>query len=195
LVSDEEIFDKAREVFTLHGFHVSTTAIADAVGLSAPALFKRFGTKEALFLQAMAPDAPPSFVSTCLRGPDHRPIRTQLLELAREIHGFFVVMAPRLSVIHTSGCGHKFFDHLPEPPPILAFRALCSFFEQAQTLGLLRDQVRAGHLAEMFLSTIAYRQASRALMGPSAPEWVDDDDCALGSLVAILTDSMVEATP
>jgi AcrR family transcriptional regulator len=38
-----------------HGYGVTGQVIADKVGLSQPALFKRFGTKQELFMQALSP--------------------------------------------------------------------------------------------------------------------------------------------
>jgi AcrR family transcriptional regulator len=54
-VDDETLLAIAREVFVREGAFGSTREIARQVGLSEAALFKRFSTKAALFLAAMAP--------------------------------------------------------------------------------------------------------------------------------------------
>jgi len=52
-ISDEEILDRAREIFIQQGFQASTKTIAKHVGVSEGVLFQRFSTKEELFFAAM----------------------------------------------------------------------------------------------------------------------------------------------
>jgi AcrR family transcriptional regulator len=52
-ISDEEVLERAREVFVEQGFRASTKAIAKHVGVSEGVLFQRFSTKEELFFAAM----------------------------------------------------------------------------------------------------------------------------------------------
>lgn len=56
-VSDEDVIAKARLAFLAEGHAASTRSIADRVGLSQATLVQRFGTKDALFLAAIQPDA------------------------------------------------------------------------------------------------------------------------------------------
>ena len=52
-LSDEEILARARSVFVEHGYAARTKQIAAAVGLTWGAITLRFGSKRALFTQAM----------------------------------------------------------------------------------------------------------------------------------------------
>jgi AcrR family transcriptional regulator len=54
LIADEAILAAAREVFLAQGAAATTQAVALRVGLSQAAIFKRFPTKQELFLAAMA---------------------------------------------------------------------------------------------------------------------------------------------
>ena len=53
-ISKERILAAARSVFLEHGFSASTAKVAQAAGVSEGSIFKRFPTKEALFVAAMA---------------------------------------------------------------------------------------------------------------------------------------------
>ena len=76
--------------------------VAAKVGLSAPALFKRFGCKNDLIVAAMAP-TPPKFLWMLLAGPTPLPIEQQLLALTREMSVFFAEMVPRMMVLKEAG--------------------------------------------------------------------------------------------
>jgi len=54
-ISDEALLRAAREVFVRDGASGSTTEIAALAGVSEATLFKRFSTKGALFVAALAP--------------------------------------------------------------------------------------------------------------------------------------------
>lgn len=175
-VSDEDILAAARAVFLEHGAQASASQIAQAVGLSGPALFKRFGTKEKLFVRAMAPANMPAWVLHCQAGPDDRPIRDQLQDIGEQIQGFFVMMLPRMATLHGSGCMDKAFDHFPVPPPVAAFSALTHWFEVAMETGRIRSTVDPRFAAQMFMGPIAHRQFTRTMLDTRAPDFGSDDD-------------------
>jgi len=56
--SDDGLLDAARSVFATNGFEAaSMDAIAAAAGATKPTLYGRFGSKKALYEQAVARDA------------------------------------------------------------------------------------------------------------------------------------------
>ena len=77
-VSDEDILAAAKTAFLQHGPQVSPQVIADAVGLSQPALFKRFGTKTRLMFRALVPAGAPHFVKLLAEGQDERDISARV---------------------------------------------------------------------------------------------------------------------
>jgi len=58
LIEDRELLIIAREVFRNHGHTATTRDVAKAAGLSQAALYKRFKSKDALFISALTSLAP-----------------------------------------------------------------------------------------------------------------------------------------
>jgi AcrR family transcriptional regulator len=134
-VSDKQILAAARACFLEHGASVSTTVIADRLGISQPALFKRFGTKDRLLIAAMRPSLGP--VAAFLdRGPDERPIPEQLLEIASRLREFGEKLVPLIDVLHEAGLAREALHRGDEPPPpVQVQRALSGWLERAQADG------------------------------------------------------------
>ncbi len=139
-VSDEEILTAARACFLEHGASVSISRIAERLGVSQAALFKRFGTKQQLLLRAMMPTADPPWVLIAADGPDERPIDVQLNEFALGLVAFFRHMLPCMAVLRGSGINPedmlKSFD---VPPPVLSHRAVSAWFQMAMDQGRIRE--------------------------------------------------------
>ena len=155
-VSDQEIIEAARDCFVNHGPGVSTALIAERIGLSQAALFKRFGTKQELMITALIPPEIPPWIEAVAQGPDGRPVPEQLLEHGLRIAGFFQEMVPRLSTLKASGC------HIPSilsrfeiPPPVRGLVALTQWFEAARSQDLVDCQPRS--TAVMFLGALGGR--------------------------------------
>src|SRR6185295_7650575 len=82
LVSDDEIRSAVRKGVLEQGPQVSLDLIADRLGVTAPALFKRFGSRNALLLAALKLPENPRFLTLLTNGPDElRPFETQLHEI------------------------------------------------------------------------------------------------------------------
>lgn len=134
-VSDEQIIEAARECFLEHGASVSTTVIADRLGVSQPALFKRFGTKAKLLLAAMRPDHS-GLAEWFDKGPDERPIDEQLLEIADRLREFAEQMVPRIGVLHEAGLARQALHCDGElPPPVRMQRAFAGWLRRAREQG------------------------------------------------------------
>lgn len=140
-VSDEEMLSAARHVFLEHGGSASTAVIAERIGVSQAALFKRFGTKKDLMLAALAPPDVPPFVPRLAVGPEiGRPVPEQLVEIATEVLAFLREMVPAMMVLSTCGLDPKaLIANYPVPPPLMAQKAMGSWMARAIDLGLIRD--------------------------------------------------------
>jgi len=101
--SDEDLVRVARECFLEHGADVSTTVVAGRLGVSHAALFKRVGSKEALLGRALVRPFAPPWLIALERGPDDRPVREQLLEVAADIDDYLRRHLPELSVLLGAG--------------------------------------------------------------------------------------------
>ncbi len=165
--TDAELFSAAREVILAHGPSVSAKRIADELGVSAAALFKRVGTKQELIRRALVGDTPP-FVANLEAGPDDRPVREQLLERAREIDDFFTKAMPAISMLKAAGfCPAEVFCDHDVPPPIRALRALQQWFEAVHAQGRLAFEDSEA-IAIAFLGSLQARHAVRSFL-PSYP--------------------------
>src|SRR5690348_15975308 len=92
LVSREEIIAAAREVILKEGLGASIRDVTAVAGISEAAIFKRFSTKAALIVAAMAPTPPdlPQLLAP-LDGPD---LRRGLTETMQNIVSYFREMLP-----------------------------------------------------------------------------------------------------
>ena len=147
-VSDDEILEAARDCFLENGAQVSTTTIAERLGVSQAALFKRFGTKQELLLRALMPPALPAWIEVVEHGPDARPIPEQLREIIGAIFEFAHLISPRLSVLKASGCDMtELLSRFDVPPPVRGWKALSNWLRAAQA----SHRVRAGDTDAMAL--------------------------------------------
>jgi AcrR family transcriptional regulator len=141
-ISDAQILEAARACFLEHGHQVSTTVIADRLGVSQAALFKRFGTKDDLMVAALRPD-PSSLDGLIARldaGPDDRAVPLQLREVALTIRDRFAEFLPRMAVLKSAGLTPPpRREGAPKPiPPQRVHTALVGWLEQAHRRGVLR---------------------------------------------------------
>lgn len=99
-ITNEEILDAARELFLERGPSVSTAEIARRAGISEGTIFKRFPTKDALFMAAMGLEVqsdPNDFLKgLCANGS----IQENLGCIARRMLAFFRELIPRVIAMH-----------------------------------------------------------------------------------------------
>lgn len=139
LVSDEDILGAVRHGVLRQGPGVSLEVVADRLGISAPALFKRFGSRKALLMAALKPPERPPFFDALEKGPDTRPFEKQLSALVESILGFLQENYPCMSALRESGLTAADLKKLyREPPGIRAARALEGWLERAHAAGLAR---------------------------------------------------------
>src|SRR4051812_24286082 len=105
-VSDEQILTAVRSSVSAHGPKVSLDKVAAQLGVTQPAILKRFGNRQALMLAALMPPAEPPWVEGLKGGPDARPFETQLNELAQRMTTWFVEIVPCMSALRESGIPH-----------------------------------------------------------------------------------------
>jgi AcrR family transcriptional regulator len=136
-ISDEEILLGVRLAVLEQGPQVSMDVVADRLGVTAPALFRRFGSRNDLLTAALKPEERPSFIDDLERGPDDRPVKTQLVELFTLIGTFTAGALPCMSALRESGIQLDLGKTFREPPPLRAVRALSGWLSRARAAGLL----------------------------------------------------------
>lgn len=168
-VSDEQVLASARRCFHQHGPQTSTATIAAEVGVSPQALLKRFGSKRALLLAALAPLQPDlSWIHAIARGPDDRPIREQLLGLALTLADFFSEVGRTAAILQWNGVSaREWMSRYETPPPVLGIAAVRAWLSAAAAQGRvsLRDPEAA---AVMFIGMVQFRGGLVAALGDAA---------------------------
>jgi AcrR family transcriptional regulator len=136
-ITDEQILAAARQVFLAQGAGASTLDIAALAGISEASIFKRFGTKQALFLRAIGIAESPLWVNRLATHSPTQAIQFELLDLCKDMAVFYQDFMPRVMMLMTSG-------NLPQPPqfpppPIRDSQLLATFLNRAIAQGYLRD--------------------------------------------------------
>lgn len=188
-VTDEEILEVARDCFVEGGPSVSTMTIAERLGVSQAALFKRFGTKHELLVRSCSPPALPGFLAQMRRGPDpERPIRPQIAELALSMLGFFETVMPRLMVLRSAGVNLvDLLSRFDTPPPVLGHRALSRWFATAARQGQLAPH-DSDAVAFMFMGSLQARTMLPRVVPGKLPEIAAE--VYVKQLVATLVDGL-----
>lgn len=126
-----------RQAVLEQGPQVSLDVVAERLGVTAPALFRRFGNRSEILLQALLPEERPAFLAHLDAGPDGRPINDQITDLCARIASWFQAVLPCISALRESGLACDQRDTNRVPPPLLALQALTGWVERARAAGLL----------------------------------------------------------
>lgn len=155
LISDEQILSATRSCVFEHGPHVSLDVIAEQLGVTGPALLRRFRNRQELFIQALTPDRNPEWMLAFDKGPDDRPLEVQLREHLARVWKFFEEVIPRITALRESGIEHKkIFDN--DEGPARAVRSITGWFERAIEAGLVEAD-QAETLSYAFMGALQYR--------------------------------------
>jgi len=175
LISDEEILGTVRSAVLDDGPRVSLDIVADRLGVTAPALFKRFGSRNALLLAALAPSRP-DFLDLLAGGPDGRPFAKQLEELFESIAGWCRAAVPCMVALKGSGISfEEVHTALGEAPPVVVSRTLAAWLQRAHRAGL-------AHVSDSETTSVAMMGAlhtraflSHLLRKPASPRELAED--------------------
>ncbi|MEH1966718.1 TetR/AcrR family transcriptional regulator [Nostoc sp.] len=128
-ITNQQILEAACQVFLQQGFGASTLEIAQQAGISEASIFKRFSTKEELFLAAMGIPEKPLWVSEleslCGKGN----LKENLIKVCLQIMEFYHEVLPLIMMLRSRG------NALPElggkePRPIGDVKVLTAFLER-----------------------------------------------------------------
>lgn len=161
-MSDEEILDAAQACLLAHGPSVAVNVIGERVGISGPAVLKRFGSKENLVTRALLSEAPPDLS----RGPKPGPLRPQLVAVLLHIERLLLKAAPKLATLRAGGVVASRW--LAEPHPTVARRNLLSWLKQARrTHNLTHADLETA--ADLLISLVE----ARGFLAWVEPTWVE----------------------
>jgi AcrR family transcriptional regulator len=135
-VSDDEVLEAVRRAVLELGPQVSIDHVAERLGITGPALFRRFGSRERMLVAALAPADPP-FLRQLEAGPDDRPVFDQLVEIFDEIGRWVASSLPCVTALRESGITFEQLGWDEDPPPLKMALALRGWLERAHRRGLL----------------------------------------------------------
>jgi AcrR family transcriptional regulator len=195
-ISNEHLLGTARAVFLEKGLHATTAEVAARAGVSEGILFKRYGSKAALFRAAMNVGDEVLCIERMLRAPADLPggdARERLRALAERFVEIFRRIVPVTVMSLGQGDSLPPGMHGPNPPPLRTIRALAAYFDGERDAGRLRVR-DAEVLARIFLGALWHFVFLAAMM----PEGKDklSEDRFLGNLVETLIEGVApESSP
>lgn len=179
-ITDAEILTVARQVFLDQGVSASTAEIAKRAGISEASIFKRFATKQDLFMAAIGIDKVPAWVRRLERESPCEDFKTELTELVREMLIFYQDVMPRILMLISPASLIKTRQFVP--PPIRDARLLSLFLERA----IAHQQIRpcdANTVASMIIGAINHYAISQSVLiklsvkaDALKPQPIDPDD-------------------
>jgi AcrR family transcriptional regulator len=156
-ITNEEILAAARQVFLEQGEGGSTLEIAQKAGISEASIFKRFSTKQALFLAAIGISETSQYVKLLSSQTPTTEIRSELTEICTQMLGFYQEVMPRVMMMMT-----KTKSSLPPlvPPPFRDVRLFAGYLDRAIAQGQIKpcDSVTVAHAIVGAINSYAMTQ-------------------------------------
>jgi len=112
-ITDDQILNAAREVFIEEGFRAQSSKVAKLAGVSEGTIFKRFATKEHLFLAAMSIPYPPPWHQEVEQLAGTGDVKGNLVKIGVLLLTYFQQTMPRMM----AASGVKMAGPPPPPPP------------------------------------------------------------------------------
>lgn len=145
-VSDEQILSTMRSCVMDHGPHVPLDLVAEKLGVTGPALLKRFGSRQALMVKALIPAEPPGWISDLSGGPDTSPFDHQFEDLLVRLSDFLADLVPCMSALRQSGVPTEAFaDTCPAHVPVVD--AVAQWLVTARNQGIVDGTEEELHTA------------------------------------------------
>jgi AcrR family transcriptional regulator len=156
-ITNEEILAAARQVFLAQGEGGSTLEIAEKAGISEASIFKRFSTKQALFLAAIGISETPQYVKLLSNQTPTEEIRAELTEICTQMVGFYQEVMPRVMMMMT-----QTKSSLPPlvPPPLRDSQLFAGYLDRAIAQGQLKpcDSMTVAHAIVGAINSYAMTQ-------------------------------------
>jgi AcrR family transcriptional regulator len=135
-ITNDEILAAARQVFLDKGTEASTAEIAEQAGISEASIFKRFATKQALFMAAIGVTKTPSWVKKLENDIPKSAFKAELIDLCSQMLEFYQSVFPRVLMMMSPMKLLRSRDFVP--PPLRDSNLLAEFLERAIALGYIR---------------------------------------------------------
>lgn len=138
VISTETILEAARELFLERGADVPTSEIARRAGVSEGSIFRRFPTKQKLFVAAIGLETDTALITAIDTLQTDDP-RTALRRLATEMVGAFRTIMPRMMLLWSSRevDPHAVLGDECSPPKQM-LNSVIAFFDRLMRSGNVR---------------------------------------------------------
>lgn len=136
-ISDEEILQTAREVFLEKGPSATAAEIARRAGISEGTVFRRFATKQELFLAAIGIKGTEDWSLGLEQMAGKGSLLANLNRVALAMIEFFRDLVPRVMVMHNRGMSRPpaAFFHGPDSPVRRNLERVMGYLEEEKRLG------------------------------------------------------------
>lgn len=138
-ITNQQILDAAREIFLQQGFGASTLEIAHAAGISEASIFKRFPTKEELFLASMGIPEKSAWVEKLDALVGKGNLKQNLIEICLQILEFNRQVVPRLMMLRSRGKAFPDTINTPDSRTSQDLRTFTNFLKREMEQGRLRS--------------------------------------------------------
>jgi AcrR family transcriptional regulator len=166
-VSNEVILATARQIFLAQGMRASTASIAEAAGISEAAIFRRFATKQDLFMASMGVTETPDWEATLIHERPSDNVHADLIDLGYKIVMFYQRVLPRVFMTITQGKVSLSPDFLP--PTIRDTQLVADFLARAMQKNLIRP-CQTEVVAQILIGTLANYVVSQSIMNQMPPQ-------------------------
>jgi AcrR family transcriptional regulator len=134
LITDEQILRTMRAAVLQHGPSVSLDLVAGDLGVTSPALLKRFGSRQNLMIAALRPPDDSQWVQPA--PPDDRPLVDQLEAMLTEFWEFLAQVVPCVMALRESGIDPRLWRPPNFSGPRKGLAGLERWLEAAKARGL-----------------------------------------------------------
>ncbi|MBL8922953.1 MAG: TetR/AcrR family transcriptional regulator [Myxococcaceae bacterium] len=135
LITDEQILRTMRAAVLQHGPSVSLDLVADALGVTSPALLKRFGSRQNLMIAALRPPDESQWVQP--QPPDERPLLVQLEAMLTAYWEFLAQVVPCVMALRESGIDARLWRQPNFTGPKKAVEWIARWLTAAKSRGLV----------------------------------------------------------
>jgi AcrR family transcriptional regulator len=149
--------------------------IAKRLGMSQAALFKRFGTKERLFIAALTrPIRDNPLADLVSAGPSDEPIRDQLIMIGSGILTVMRRVVPCMAMLHAAGFTPKSYLSHEKAPPIQGRKLLAGWLQAAMDKGKIR-KADPMVMAVGFIGMLKARPFREIILGDHGLQCTDEE--------------------
>lgn len=194
-ITDEQILDAAQSVLLEQGLDATTQAIAQQAGISEGTIFKRFKTKENLFVCAIMHNARhEGWLRVLEERGEQEPVLEHLERVGIACVTFLASMIPKMHMIMSRHSDLK--ERVmcsSNAPPLRAIQHLMVYLDEAQQSGLLLPH-SSEHMARLFMATM-HHYAFMSTAGLNAFLELELEDYVHKTIVQIFTSLLPSSPP